>query len=236
MAFVKEYDKSLDYSKLGTTFTLSNCSSSLYTRGIRSFVDQTIGKLCKKIIQILRLLPVALTLGLLAFVISCKDGDPEVQAPEVQPPLTPGFSPASGVVGTAVTITGDHFATTASANMVKFNGVAATVQSATATQIIVIVPEGATTGKITVEVDGKSVSSSGEFLISIPAPAVTSVSPMQGMAGDEITIAGTKFSTVLSENTVTFNNVTATVITVMQKRSHLSRKFKLFLALCPRRS
>lgn len=46
-----------------------------------------------------------------------------------------------------------------------------------------------------------------------PAPTVESINPAQGKAGDVVTITGTNFSTTLSENTVTFNGVAATVKT-----------------------
>lgn len=46
-----------------------------------------------------------------------------------------------------------------------------------------------------------------------PLPTVESINPVQGKAGDVVTITGTNFSTVLTENTVTFNGVAATVKT-----------------------
>ena len=58
------------------------------------------------------------------------------------------FNPASGPVGTAVTIYGTGFSPTASENTVTFNGTAASVSSASPTQLVVSVPAGATTGSI----------------------------------------------------------------------------------------
>jgi YD repeat-containing protein len=60
------------------------------------------------------------------------------------------FTPASGVVGTTVTISGAGFRATASQNTVTFNGTAATVVSASATTLTATVPAGASTGPITV--------------------------------------------------------------------------------------
>ena len=59
-----------------------------------------------------------------------------------QPTIT-SFTPTSGIVGTAVTITGTNFNTTAASNIVYFGKVKATVSSATATQIVCAVPYGA---------------------------------------------------------------------------------------------
>jgi hypothetical protein len=66
------------------------------------------------------------------------------------PPSITSISPVSGAANTIVTITGTNFKTTATANTVKFNGVAATVTNATATQLVVTAPSTGTTGDITV--------------------------------------------------------------------------------------
>src|SRR6202008_2008892 len=70
------------------------------------------------------------------------------------------FSPHRGQVGAQVTIYGTSFSTTASQNAVTFNGVSATVISATATQILANVPTGATTGPIAVTSPSGSATSS----------------------------------------------------------------------------
>lgn len=62
------------------------------------------------------------------------------------------LSPDNGLDGTVVTITGTGFSTTAMQNLVYFNGVQATVSSATATQLVVTVPAGTTTGAVTIKV------------------------------------------------------------------------------------
>ncbi|MBS1657032.1 MAG: VCBS repeat-containing protein [Bacteroidetes bacterium] len=61
-----------------------------------------------------------------------------------------GFSPASGPVGTVVTITGTGFNATPSNNIVFFGATTATVTSASATSLSVTVPSGANYQYITV--------------------------------------------------------------------------------------
>ena len=78
------------------------------------------------------------------------DGDPD---PKPQPTIT-SIEPAKGEVGDEVIIKGTNFSTTASDNNVSFNGAVATVMSATATEIKTTVPATATTGNITVTIDG----------------------------------------------------------------------------------
>jgi YD repeat-containing protein len=75
------------------------------------------------------------------------------------------FTPGKGSVGTAVTIYGTGFSSTASQDTVQFNGVTATVQSVSATQLIVTVPPNATTGPITVTTSAGTVTSSSSFTI-----------------------------------------------------------------------
>ena len=72
-------------------------------------------------------------------------------------------SPASGNVGTSVTITGMHLAGT---SKVTFNGTAATITSASPAKIVVKVPTGATTGKIKVTTPGGTATSATSFKVT----------------------------------------------------------------------
>ena len=86
------------------------------------------------------------------------------------------FTPQQGPVGTTVTIQGQNFSTTTSQDVVTFNGAAATVTSATASTLVATVPASATTGPISVTVNGQTATSSNNFTV-IPVPAILSVSP-----------------------------------------------------------
>lgn len=66
-----------------------------------------------------------------------------------QPTVT-GFSPASGPIGTQVTISGTGFNPVAASNVVYFGAAKATVVSASATTIVATVPPGTTYQPITV--------------------------------------------------------------------------------------
>nr|WP_246050581.1 IPT/TIG domain-containing protein [Leptospira langatensis] len=71
-------------------------------------------------------------------------GDPvitSIDPPSGSPPI--GTSP-----GTSITINGRLFSGTASNNTITFNGVSATVLTATTTQITTVVPAGASTGTL----------------------------------------------------------------------------------------
>jgi len=81
-------------------------------------------------------------------------------------PYITAFSPVSANVGAAVTISGINFNTTPSNNMVTFNGVSAVVTSATTTSLTVTVPNGATTGKISVEIGCGLVATTANFTVT----------------------------------------------------------------------
>jgi N-acetylneuraminic acid mutarotase len=137
---------------------------------------------------------------------SCKKDD------ALSPPVTiTSFTPALGQVGATVTITGTNFSTTPENNVVQFNGVEAAVKAATTTQLIVLVPVGATTGQITVTTNGITAKSANDFTVLPPPLAITSFSPAKGKVGSTVTITGTSFSATASNNTALFGTLAATV-------------------------
>ena len=118
------------------------------------------------------------------------------------------FSPTSGPVGTTVTISGTAFSTDSSQDSVSFNGTAATVTSASSTQLVVTVPSGATTGTISVTAPSGTATSSQTFTVtsgSTNSPTITTFSPARGVAGTAVTIQGTGFDTNKTNDVVTFN-------------------------------
>ena len=112
------------------------------------------------------------------------------------------FSPASGSVGSGVTIAGNGFV--AGNTIVRFNGVIALNPSVSPNSISVAVPSGASTGPITVTAPGGTATSATDFTI-VPAPTITSFTPASGMAGDLVTLTGTDFGGATS---VAFNGYT----------------------------
>lgn len=90
----------------------------------------------------------------------------DVQTLTASVPTITGVSPISGPVGTAVTITGTGFSTTASNNIVSFGATRATVNSATATTLNVTVPFGANFAPVSVQVTGQVATYSREFIVT----------------------------------------------------------------------
>lgn len=91
------------------------------------------------------------------------------------------FAPQRGTIGQAVTIQGQGFNPTASADAAQFNGTAAAVTLATATTLAVTVPPGATTGPISVTVGGVTVTSDTNFAVLPTALVSITVSPLSSV-------------------------------------------------------
>ena len=106
-------------------------------------------------------------------------------------PTITSVEPATGAVGSEVTITGENLGELES---VMFGDVAATVdtEASNETTIVFTVPEGAVTGPITVTTAGGTVDTE-EFIVTEAAaePTITSVDPMTGEVGDVVVITGT---------------------------------------------
>lgn len=139
-----------------------------------------------------------------SIINSCEEKD------EVPTPSITSFSPADGIVGTEVSISGKNFEPAVSANTVNINGTAAKVIDAGRASLRILIPEGATTGRITVTTNGKTGTSSTDFEVHSKLE-LSGFSPSNGVAGTAITISGNGFSSVPGNNQVTIGGVTAVV-------------------------
>jgi N-acetylneuraminic acid mutarotase len=85
-----------------------------------------------------------------------------------------GFTPTSGGAGTSVTIAGKGFGATPGENTVRFNGVEATVTSASPTSLVVTAPTS-TTGPISVTAAGVTGTTSEDFTYGASGPSGSSL-------------------------------------------------------------
>lgn len=126
------------------------------------------------------------------------DDDARVRGREEEPPNEDGSAvpcPAPrGRGGISVTTSAAGAASIivseiASQNTVRFNGVSATVASATTTSIVATGPAGATTGPISVTTPNRSATSSASFVVAAGnAPTITGFTPSIGTPGTAVTI------------------------------------------------
>src|SRR5688500_11352083 len=107
----------------------------------------------------LRVLLILMSVLLLCFD-SCKREEGGPSDPAIQ-----NFNPESGSTGTAVAISGHNFSSASGDVEVKFNGVLATVTTSNPSMIQTSVPEGATTGPITVTMRGGTAASAKPFTV-----------------------------------------------------------------------
>lgn len=117
----------------------------------------------------MRIQQIKLLTGVFVFLIflntGCSKGDSSNNPPAPPAPTIASYSPIAAAAGEQVVITGTNFNTTAASNIVKFNGITATVSAATSTQLTVIVPAGASTGRIAVTVNSQTTTSVTDFIL-----------------------------------------------------------------------
>jgi hypothetical protein len=154
------------------------------------------GRLPRRLLACLTL--VGVLLGLLAVPAWAGDS-----------PTITSFSPASGPVGTVVTINGTNFVDVTG---VKFKTTAAVFTPVSSTKVTATVPSGAATGKISVTTPDGTATSATDFVVTVPAaPTITSFSPTSGPVGTSVTINGSDFGGATS---VKFGRAAATTFSV----------------------
>jgi sugar lactone lactonase YvrE len=149
----------------------------------------------------------SLLLCIFIMLTACNKNSGDVPATA---PAVSGINPTNGPINTAVTISGSNFGTDPGKVKSFFNGMAATVQSVSNTQVIALVPVNATTGKVSVAINGQTADGP-VFSVTITMPSVTSISPTSGSKNTAVTITGANFGTDAATVTVLFNGVAATV-------------------------
>ena len=116
-------------------------------------------------------------------------------------PAITGISPASGPVGTPITVIGTGLLDGGGNAAVTFNGTPATILSEAPNSIKVEVPAGATTGPVSIRVNGDTVKSSSNF--TVIAPQITSISQNYGAPSALVDITGNNFGTTQGNGIVT---------------------------------
>ncbi len=143
--------------------------------------------------------------GVLLIVAGCKKNSDH----DRKPLTVTGLFPASGLARTLVTISGAGFGPDSAQNNVVFNGVKARVLQVTDTSLVVMAPDGGTTGNVSVTVGGSSVNA-GNYTYQLLS--LHSVSPLNGSAGTNVVISGVGLSGVKGNASVRFNGREAVVV------------------------
>ena len=166
-----------------------------------------------------------LSLLSIAFVSCEKDGKfKEYVYPE---PKIESIYPASGYVASQVALIGEDFGDRMEPVEVMFGNVKATnIISCNNNRIIVEVPEGAESGKITLNLWTHSVQSSEDFTV-IPTPTiqeiVSSTGDLFAQENDVISVLGSAFGNSIEKVQVAIGGMTAEVTSVTENEI----KFKI---------
>lgn len=98
---------------------------------------------------------------LLLFSCSSKDDD----TPQNLSPMVNGISSDSGKIGDEIVISGKNFSKIKNQNIVKFNGVQAEINSASISQLKVVVPKNSTSGALTLSVNNGQIITIETFIV-----------------------------------------------------------------------
>ncbi|WP_316778701.1 IPT/TIG domain-containing protein [Pedobacter antarcticus] len=113
-----------------------------------------------------------------------------------------------------ITLIGHHFSQDFKESKVLFGTVNAIPVSGDSTTLRVAIPDDALVGqlKLTLITNGQTiVHPTPYFIVEPPAPQITGLSSIAGMAGSQLIIYGTDFSTNAAKTTVNIGKQTATV-------------------------
>lgn len=163
-----------------------------------------------------RILRLVMGIVLVASGAACQDAGETVT--ENPAPRLISIVPLTVWNGCTAIISGTGFSTVAEENIVNIDGQVVAVTSSTANRLVLTMPDHEDgVVSVTVSVKGEDADTQLEATYAqLPEllPKVTGMMPAKGFVGDEITIYGENFSSVLSENSVTFDGVEAVVNSV----------------------
>ncbi|MBG8555322.1 IPT/TIG domain-containing protein [Hymenobacter guriensis] len=115
----------------------------------------------------------------------------------VAPPTISSFTPSSGAARTTVEVTGTNLNNISG---IAINGVANTapfITDGTGNYVSFSVPNGATTGRITITTSGGTATSATDFVVEASGvPAISNLAPTSGPVGTQFIITGTNLASV----------------------------------------
>lgn len=125
-------------------------------------------------------------------------------------PRLDSLSSGRGVPGTLITFNGAGFGAIQGSGFVSFSGVRAVVLTWSDTQVVAIVPEGATSGYAGVLQNG--AMSNGKWFVPFTAPTVTAMSANHGAPGTAVTFTGSGFGATQGDGYASFAGAKGTIV------------------------
>ncbi len=122
-------------------------------------------------------------------------------------PAISNFTPASGPVGTQITVAGTGLA---QINRATIGAVTVPLLSVSETSVVISVPAGAASGRIKLSNPRYTGTSSSNFKVILP-PTISSFSPASGLPGTRVTVNGSRFTGATSARIGTGVSLAVTV-------------------------
>lgn len=131
-------------------------------------------------------------------------------------PVIADIRPRTAAPGAEVRIVGENFSPRITENVVTLGGAPVVVRTATPTELLVIVPQGAATGRFAVRVAGSGEVTAGIDLTIGAGIQITSFAPAIAPPGSRVTLTGTGFHPRPTYNRVFIGNTPCRVVTASQ--------------------
>jgi hypothetical protein len=160
---------------VGATSVTFNGAEAQFNVGSDGFIDAYV--------------PTGATTGPISVTTANGTGRSSTPFTIVPPPRITSFTPTTGLFGTVVDIRGSNFT---GAIWVQFNSRYAEFTLDSDSEIHTTVPDGTTTGPISVTTSSGTGSSTSSF--TVPTPTISSFTPTSGPFGTRVDILGTNFS------------------------------------------
>lgn len=125
--------------------------------------------------QLVVTVPAAATTG--PITVTTTNGTATSTAPFIvsAAPVITSFTPSIGAPGDPVTITGTDFSPNTADNLLKFNRTAANTTAASTTEISTTVPQGATSGRLSLTTPGGTTQGPDDFFVPPPGYVAANV-------------------------------------------------------------
>jgi hypothetical protein len=130
-------------------------------------------------------------------------------------PTISGITPPHAPPGAEVRIAGDGFSPRITENIVTLGGLPVVVRTAAPTELVVIVPTGATTGSFVVRVAASGEVTSPAFTVDVGVQ-VTSFTPTVVSPGGRVTITGTGYAPRAAQDRVFINGTAARIVSATE--------------------
>jgi hypothetical protein len=126
------------------------------------------------------------------------------------------ISPASGGIGTQITITGTSLYSSRDMNQLFIGGVETIPISWTNTQIVAVIPSGIPGNSTSISIYTQYSNryddwASNTVLWTVQQPPITSITPTEGYPGDTVILRGSGFGATQGSSFVTLDSVAAPV-------------------------